>query len=279
MAAPKLALWNTPPADLLAAVLESEHVPAPFEVVRARPEACAALLLRGAVDVALVPTTMALQGADGFVFMPGVALSSWRYPYARLVLKRGLGGEAVHVAYDRRAIQERHVARIVLREHYQTEATFVPREAEAPAALLEGEEEAALLAGPHVPALDLESGTALDLGQEWYELANYPMVWGLLAARKDREERPEAVQALVQVAEAAEQHRRTWLAQQQLAPPQRAFFADELRLRFDDLAIASLTELKQYLFYYDVLGEIPSLTLAEIPEGGAPGANGRRPRV
>lgn len=80
----KLALWDTPPADFLASGLTSGAAEAPFEIRRMRPEGCTARLLEGAVDVALVPTTMALQGADGFDIVPEVALSSWKYPFARL---------------------------------------------------------------------------------------------------------------------------------------------------------------------------------------------------
>ncbi len=266
----KLAIWDAPPAEFLISAWTGAGG-APLEVVRARPEACAALLLQDRVDVALLPTLLALQGADGFEFVPGVALSTWAYPYAQLVLKRGLRGPAASVAYDRRAVQERFVARLILREHYGKDPDFVAREAPSVERLLEGEEDAALLVGSDVPALDLpaldlegdlEDGVALDLGQEWFELAGYPMVWGLLAAKRGTLN-PEDVQAFVEAAEAADEQRRAWIRRQQLPAPLSAFFAEDLRLRFDDLATAGLTEYKRYLFYYDVIDDIPSLSFAK----------------
>lgn len=276
-----IALWETPPAALLAAALE-DVAPPGVQVVRDRPEACVARLLRGAADAALLPTTMALQAADGLVFAPGIALSSWAYPYARLVLEGGLHTAPETVAYDRRAVQERTLARIVLSEHYQWGPTFVEREGGDMASLRDGDADALLCTGPAAPSLDV-AGTggasqafALDLGREWYEVASYPMVWGLMAAKKDRMA-PEAVRLFVAAAERAEALRGEWLAARSLGAAEESFFRDALRVRFDDLAIASLTELKQYLFYYDVLDEIPSLRLADLPEEDEQAARGRQP--
>ncbi len=265
----QLAIWDTLPAELLASGITSGAVATPFEVVRMRPEECAARLISGDVDVALVPTMMALQGADGFDIVPGATLASWHYPYARLLLRGGLGGETATVAYDRRHVQERTVARLVLREHYGFEPEFIAYDnAPSTEELLEADEDAVLLAGPEALTARSDEGLVLDLGQEWYEMANYPMVWGLLAARKDTLA-PEAAQALVAAVQAAEENRRLWMQAQEMPAGLHGFFQDSLRLRLDDLAVASLTEYKHQLFYAGVLSDIPDLSFARLPEKGA----------
>lgn len=259
-----LAIWDTLPAELLASGITSGAAQAPFEVVRMRPEACTARLISGDVNVALVPTMMALQGADGFDIVPGATLASWRWPYARLVLRQGLRGRAAAVAYDRRYIQERTVARLVLREHYNLEPEFVAHDgAPSAEALLQADADVVLLAGPDALTTHPDEGLTLDLGQEWYEMANYPMVWGLLAARKNTLA-PEAAAALVAAVQAAEDNRRVWTDAQEMPAGLHRFFQDDVRLRLDDLAVASLTEYKHQLFYAGVLSDIPELSFARV---------------
>ena len=44
------------------------------------------------------------------------------------------------------------------------------------------------------------------------------------------------------------------------------FYREDLRLRLDDLAMAGLTEFRDYLYYYNITEEIPELPLYELPE-------------
>lgn len=178
------------------------------------------------------------------------------------MLNKGLHEAPDTVAYDRRAVQERHIAQIVLQEHYRFAPSFEAHEASSNEELLSCE--AALLVGSDVPTLSTDRLT-LDVGQEWFELAQYPMVWGLLAARRDTLA-PEAVQALVQAVKKADEQRPVWVRAREMPESLGVFFREELRVRFDDLVTASLTELKEYLFYYDVLDDLPDLTFAELPE-------------
>ena len=263
----KLAIWNAPMAEAAVSALTGTN--GSVDVHRLRPEACAAALLKQQVDVALVPTTMVLQGAEGFDVVPDVALSSWKYPFARVVLKEGLDTTDLTLACDRRAVQERFVARVALREHYQLDVEQVLYDAPAPRELLQGEEDAALLTSTDLDALPdtgrLGGGAVvMDLGQEWFELAKYPMVWGLFVAREDTLD-AETTAALRDSLHAAEENRPTWVRQAQ-HPALQSFFEDDLRLRYDDLVVASLTELKHYLFYDDVLSDVPDLSFAPLPE-------------
>lgn len=260
----KLAIWDHPPAEFIASGFTSGAVASPFEIMRMRPEECAARLIQGQVDVALLPMMMVWQGAEGFDVIPGVALSTWKYPFARIALKGGLKSPPRNIVYDRRATQERLVARVVLQEHYGFSPTFRAQEGLAPRELLATDADAALLVGNDVPGLQSEH-MLLDLGQEWFELVNYPMVWGLFAARKDTLA-PEAVQSIIKAVQAAEAQRSLWIQAREMQANLHEFYSDDLRVRFDDLAVASLTEFKEYLFYYDVLDEIPDMNFADIPE-------------
>lgn len=274
----KLAVWDTPPASFLISGFTSGAVRSPFErIVRKRPEECAALLLGGQVDVALMPTSMVLQAADGFEVVPGVALSTWKYPFARLAVKEGLRGPIETVAFDKRSVQEQLIARIILQEHYGKEPAFNAYDQPSLQMLLGAEEDAALLVGGGVPTLQVPH-FMMDLGQEWFELAGYPMVWGLLAAQKDTLD-PPVVQALVEAVAAAEKQRPTWVQAQETPARVHEFYRDDLRIRFDDLATASLTELKRYLFYYQVLSDVPSLHFAKRPDEDEEQEDGRQPLV
>ena len=264
----KLAIWDAPMAEAAASGLAAPG--SDIELQRRRPEECAAALLKKQADVALVPSTMVLQGAEGFDVIPEAAVSSWKYPFARVVLKEGLESLELTLACDRRAVQEQFVATVALREHYQLGAETVPYDAPAdPLDLLRGDENAALLTSTDLETLPDRGrlgggGLVMDLGQEWFELAKYPMVWGLFVAREDTLG-PETTAALRDQLHAAEERRADWVRQAG-HPLLEEFFAEDLRLQFDDLVVASLTELKHYLFYDDVIGHVPDLSFAPLPE-------------
>lgn len=223
------------------------------------PQRCMELLLDGKVDAALVPSLLVFSHPDVFDVLPGAAFSSWKAPYAQLVLPGGME-QATHVLYDPVHAQEALLARIVLHEHYNLKPRF---ETTSEAA---DEGAARLVVGPEAATLQ-SAHLTLNLAEEWYELAHYPMVWGLFAARRDEAEPPH-VEALVALAEAAEEQRALYVQAREMPPALHTFFAEGLRLRFDDLALASLTEFRQYLYYYHITEDLAELPLYEIPEDG-----------
>ncbi|HMB91911.1 MAG TPA: MqnA/MqnD/SBP family protein [Rhodothermales bacterium] len=261
----QLALWDTPAADFFVAGLEARVAKSDLIIERQDPRTCVDLLRQGLVDMALVPSLVLLSSADILDALPGAALSTWTYPYAQIVLRKGLG-EVKSIAFDPLYTQEALVARIVLKEHYGKEPTFIPIQNATLANLEARAEDAFLYVGDDAPLLQSQN-TVLNLGQEWYELASYPMVWGLFAARKD-EATPAMVEALVNMVGAAETQRPVWLQAHEMTPEVDAFFREALRLRFDDLVTASLTELRQYLFYYQIAEDIPDLPLYVVPDDG-----------
>jgi len=260
----ELATWNYPPAEFLVSGFTSGAVENPFDIKRYRPERCAARLVEDEADVALLPTMLALQASDAVDVIPSVGLVSWKYPYARLVWSGGLHDFPETIAYDRRVAQERVVARIVMHEHYEVDPTFVPYDDVPPTDLLNLDEDAALMVGPNVPSLQPEP-FEMDIGQEWYELANYPMVWGLYVTKRGQAT-DEMIEALIASAEAAEDNRDVWVQAQETSAALNTFYREDLRSGLDKLAIASLTEFRQYLFFYDVTEDIADLPFVYLDE-------------
>lgn len=201
----QLAIWNYPPAEFAVSGFTSGWVPPPFEIVRHTIPECVQLLAAGRVDVAMVPTLTLLRDPDAYDVLPAVALSSWSYPYARLVLRHGLQGEIERLAFNPVAEQEAFLARLVLKEHYQRQPVMVPLEGASHLDLLRSDADAALIVGVDAPLLHSDA-LWLDLGQEWYELANYPMVWGFFATRKG-EATPAVIRAIRNNVDAAEEQR------------------------------------------------------------------------
>ncbi|NBC86756.1 MAG: hypothetical protein GVY25_11260 [Bacteroidetes bacterium] len=261
----KLAIWDLPPAEFLVSGFTSGAVSNPFDILRYRPEECARRLVQGEVDIALLPTTLALQAADSIDVVPSIGLVSWKYPYARLAWSGGLRDYPETIAYDRRVSQERFIARVVMQEHYGAEPAFVPYDGRTPRQLLETEEDAALLVGNDVPAMQLDA-FSMDIGREWYELTNYPMVWGLFVMQRDRAN-DEVTEALVDAREAAEENRDVWVMAQETSERLGEFYREDLRSALDRLALASLTELRQYMFYYDLTDEVPDLPFVFLGQG------------
>ena len=259
-----LAIWDLPPAEFLVSGFTSGAVSNPFDIKRYRPEECAARLIEGEADVALLPTTMALQAADSIDVIPSVGLVSWKYPYARLAWSGGLHDFPETIAYDRRVSQERFLARTVLQEHYGREPAFVPYDDRSPRDLLDTQEDAALLVGNGVPSMQIDAFT-MDLGREWYELSNYPMVWGLFVTRRD-EATDEIIEALIDSGKAADENRDVWVQAKETLERLGEFYREDLRTGLDRLAIASLTEFRKYMFFYDVTDEVPDLPFVYLDD-------------
>ncbi len=252
----QLAIWDSPAADFLVAGLAGSDLG--IELVTAAPSETLQLLVSGQVDVALVPTLDVIRVAEGVEVLPAVALSTWHYPYARIHLPDGLVDSPESIACETENGQEALVARVVLREHYAMKPDFDGVDADE----LAGRRGARLLVGRNVPSMELK-GTALDLGEEWFEMANYPMVWGVFAMRTGEADQDVADRLRLMV-ERSEALRPQWVESKDQAENIRRFFADDVRLRFDDLAVASITELIDHAFYHDLTDEIRDFPIARL---------------
>lgn len=260
----RLAIWNEPTAEFLVSGFLSGAVSSDVEIVRGSRSDCERWLRAGLVDVALVPALSVLRDTEAFDALPAVAFSTWDYPFARLVTREGLERPIGSLAVDPRFAQEALVARIILSEHYGAEPVLKPFEAPTPKELLAADVDAALIIGVDTPALQT-SRYAMDLGQEWYELTNYPMVWGLFAVRKGEADERFA-RTLRDAVAASEEQRDLWVQTQETYPELHTFYLENLRVRLDDLATASLTKFCDYLYFYGVTEETPMLPLIDIAE-------------
>jgi predicted solute-binding protein len=260
----KIAVWNTPPADLLTSGFLSGPLRDHFEIHRVTEDECERLLREREVDVALLPTLALFRGTDDFDVLPAVALSSWSYPFARLVIDHGLEKPVERVAFDSDHEQEAFLARLTLREHYKMEPDFVPMPGAQLYELRDADADAHLLVGPSVPTMSFDRLT-MDIGQEWYELAQYPMCWGLFVTLKG-EAAPEMIRAVRRGVEASEKHRNVWIRAQETSQDLHVFYAEDLRLRLDDLVEASLSEFRQYLFFYELVEDVRDIPVVYLDE-------------
>jgi len=254
-----VAIWDEAPVELFASAVAERDPGAPLSIERHTRSECLSLLMNGQVDVALLSTLDVLQHTDELDVFPAVAYSTWANPYTRIILNSGFESPVQRLVVSDRFELEGWVARIVLSEHYGSVPERIEVGTPTESSLQDQKADAVLIVGNDVPGTRTDRIT-MDLGQEWYELANYPMVWGLFAAKKGRATK-DMIQVLRDTIRKADEGREAWVEAQNLPEEIASFYLQDVRVRFDDLAVASLTELRQYLFYEDVLDEIPDLPL------------------
>lgn len=269
-----VAVWNIPPADLLAVGMKSGKRSAQFEVKSLPIQHCERALLEGEVDVALLPTLSVLSHHKELDVVPAVALSTWRFPFALLSVEHDLAEPIRRVAFDPEFEQERLLSEVILSEHYRMQPAYEPIPKATPENLSRAEVDARLYVGPEVPTMSLD-GRILDLGQEWYELATYPMTWGLFAARKD-DLSHEMIREVRDAVRESERRRKVWLRARETSEDLYEFYSNGVRLRLDDLCIAGLTEFRQFLFYYDVVDDVRDIPFVFLPDEEAQD-QGRQP--
>ncbi len=230
-----------------------------FDVVTLEGRTGIDMVRAGDIEIALVPALSVVADPGEIEVVPAVAMSSWRYPFAQLYLPGGLESSPDKICFERRYSEEAQLARIILKEHYGLTPSFEAIDS------LEDDRDSGLACiqvGNEVP-VDRRRGLYLDIGQEWYELANYPMVWGLFVMTKGSVT-AEVVGNLREVAARTEKLRARWADAADRGGAIRRFFLEDVRVRFDDLVTASLTQLLDYAFYYDLTDEIRAFPVASI---------------
>jgi cyclic dehypoxanthinyl futalosine synthase len=175
---------------LTAGLADSSRI----ELVLAEPSACAALLERGEVDLALLPVA-ALAGRDWEV-VPGLAIGA-DGPVQTVVL----AGESAPEAWDEVFLDTASRTSQVLARLVLSGRGLSPRYTPLPAA--EGLARAtgakgALVIGDR--AFDVAKRVVLDLGREWNQLTRLPMIFAVWAARPGVL-RPEDVSELARAAQ------------------------------------------------------------------------------
>lgn len=248
----KIAVWDTPFTSLALRALERA---APGMVTGGSATEVEVLLRAGKVDIAMIPTHRALMAGDDFDVLPAVGVSTWSNPFTTLGLPAGLDGKTVLIQCHADAALAALVAKIILKEHYGIIAAVTASTDPSPDV-----SRFSLSTQGHETDAD---AMLLDLGQEWYELANYPMVWSVFVMRKGEVEdrHIEYVRdALVEL----DENRRDMVLAAAGDDDMQMFELNELRLRMDDLAIASLTELGEYMYFYDLKESIDPVAFASL---------------
>lgn len=267
----QIAAWNHPINEPVIRALEEAY---PGGVTRCGLVQGIQMLSEGFVDVALLPSDQALAGQETLEILPAVAVSSWGNPWVTLMVGSQLGAATMGIMHAPEGRSAALLAAMVLKEHYQTKV-MLHEQAELPEGLANHalvtvpltEEEQAKAEEERGEAADPElEGFALDLGQEWSEMAGYPFVWSLFACRKD-EATPDMITGIRDVITRLDQDRveleRAW----DLDEVSSDFFLNHLRLTLDDLALASMTEFCDHLFFYGVTSEVLPVQFASLPRG------------
>ena len=216
-----------------------------FDVIITTQERCEQLALAGMVDVALMRSHMVFLHEDDLDVYGSSAISTWRFPYARLVLQAPIGTPVTSIQYRNNDQMHAIVSRIVLNEHYEFEPTFAI--AEDPS--IDGDSTGAIITGESI----LSGTTILDLGQEWFELTGYPMVWGLFAVGKGSHTSEVAEELTRVVSRFKMENDETSLNSEDYRLEE--FYSGDIRVGYDDLVTASLTEFSQYLYFYNIVDE------------------------
>jgi len=158
---------------LITGLAGSERI----ELVLAEPSACASMLERGEVDLALLPVG-ALAGKD-FEIVPGIAIGA-DGPVQTVVLC----GEEPPARWDEVYLDTASRTSVVLSKVILSEMGLSPRFTPLPAAegvpLAKGQK-GALVIGDR--AFDVKSRVVIDLGREWTSLTKLPMIFALWAGR------------------------------------------------------------------------------------------------
>jgi len=258
----RIALWNEPLLDYFARSAEALAQHLKIEVSRQSRRACRDRIVKGTADIALVPTLSLYKESDLYDALPAVAISSWQNPYLSLLLKAELGTGVSTVAIDPAFPQEALIAKILLKEHYAASPRFLPIENLSAPDLSRTEADAAVLVSAASTDQPQDRGH-VDLGQDWFELTHYPMVWGVFVLRKGEAE-TKAVNALRDIARYTELYRQEWLEEESIPEPFYTFFNEKLRYRLDDLAVASLTSFQDYLYYNEAVEEMTPVPFFEV---------------
>ncbi len=238
----RLAYWDFPPTECVGIAARSLGI----EVEVQSASKCEDLLSEQQIDLALLPVTVALNSDSNFDIVPGGAVSSWAYPFAKIRIHHDLYQASSMKSASGQMIEE-FMAKVILKEHYGLQVRMVS----------EGEADLELLSTDDFfgPVNDQEM---LDLGQEWYELAHYPMVWGLYCCLKGTGT-DAMIHALIELTKKAE-----LVAQDfglRSSAPKDQFFGESLRLRLDDVTIAGLTAIQDYMYYYGLTSELQAISI------------------
>ncbi len=254
----RIVVWSDRTTSMLSDLLPGASG-FPEVSVRTATSADAEQMLRaGEVDVALLPSTLVLGSGQDFDVLPDVAVSTLFNPFASIHLPKGLECSSVIIPMGTGFGMPALLTAIVLQEGYGFPVERLD-ENTVDAQKKDSNQVAELTYGE----LMKDDTTGLDIGREWFELVNYPLVWALFVTRKG-EATPELVDRVRELVIIVGESRNEWVDRNVTETAAAEFYRDALRYQFDDLVTASLTELGEYLYYYGEVSEIPDVSVASF---------------
>ena len=226
-------------------VFALERDGSPFALSYSVPSRCADDLACGAVDVGVIPSIEYARSTEPYCIVPGIGIGARGAVLTVRLYHRGAVDKITSVALDLSSRTSVALVRILLRERYGLDPTFIDAAPDLEAMLASAD--AALLIGdPVFAALD-GAHSSLDLGTEWSELTGLPFVFAFWAGRKDALD-PVLVRALIAAKEEGLRHiddiARAYHGER---PGDLALYAHYLREHIDfDLDAAALAGLRTF---------------------------------
>jgi predicted solute-binding protein len=198
-----------------------------------------------------------------FLIVPGAGISSTA-GISAVSLHFGEGLHDVRsFTADPSSSSEIVLARIILSEAFDVQATIVPATGPLPA--LTGRADAALLHDDDALAATIVHSNAIDLVEEWEELAGLPFVHGLWCAREGDLGEDEW-QALRRAHEQCLTHTEAVAMTAARTPPLQAVGLEAIRAflhgfsyGLDEESIDAIREFLSYAYFHGVLSDIPDL--------------------
>lgn len=234
-----IVLPTLPEADYFAEALHTQH-----EITRVPLWDTFSALSSAQTDIALVPLLEVLREHERFDILPQIALSLEATPFAKLCIQGALL-EVERIAFPAIAKQEVLMMRTILREHYDLHPKFTPiiPHMKAAQGLLCLQQEA------------VSGDWVLDLGQEWYEYANYPLPYAVFVTRKDHLD-PETVSSFLLPLNSQFRFEE-WNEKREMN-----YFSPFL----NDAALVGMDIFAEQMFYEGVLDEIPEFPILNLNE-------------
>lgn len=242
----RIALWDI---DLFNDSRE-QFSDSGWNVVLAPPGDCGEELLKGNVDVALVPSVEVLKNTHAYSILPSVGFASAAgFSDLTLCLHRPLN-EIGTIRCDHDSEPFFDLVSVILREQYGNGASRLTK-SEADADLIFGRK-----------ASCGSEDQQVDVGQEWFEMTGRPLAWGFFAARPGT----PADSATTNVQQILGTVLRGDADDRKANDERPRSSLASLHTSYDPEVAEGIDELTHYLFYFSVLDDIPALRLMAATE-------------
>ena len=224
------------------------------------PDVLVERVLSNAIDVALLPPDTVLRNIRDLDILPAVCLSAVESPFAVVELKSVEDLTPVILKAPPGKKYYKLIGEIVLKEHFGIGGVIDPGTGSS----LDTRSDFEVRTLP-VTSSPPGEGFILNLGREWFELVSYPLICALFVCRR-RNATSEMISAIRDTTIQIDVRKGSWISSQKLSPEHAEFYMSRMGFRLDDIAVASLTNLCEYMYYYGVTTEIPTFSLASLED-------------